>query len=125
MIELNENTIKRIIKYFEENKNKEKIINSHNLTFALRRFISRYISNCRQDNSIKNDSALRSWIVKDDIWSQIVVGTEMFELEIENLFPYIEDISIGQCYNFYMLLNGDEILKEYLDEKIYGKSDIK
>ena len=101
-----------IIDYFEENKNKEKLINKKNFTFCLRKILSRYISGLRQDVEIKSDAELKLFINKEDLWNKDIIDSNLFDNEIFEIFKY--KIIIGQIWDLYNLLEGDNILNEEL-----------
>ena len=118
---IDEETKQIIIKYFEENNNKEKIINKKNFTSALRKLLSRYQIGERQDLS-KNDLQLGLMICKEELWEQNLIENENFGNE---LFEILTDkITVGHSFDLYNILEGENILNKYFDEIIFGKSFI-
>ena len=110
-----EHTKKYIIEYFEKNEKENKIINKENLTFAIRKLISRTIAVTRQEMEIQSTGNLKHYIINEDLWNKIVIETEGFENEIDEIFK--NDVLVGQSYKLYLALNGDNIL----DNKLFKK----
>ena len=110
-----EHTKNYIIEYFNKNEKENKIINKENLTFAIRKLISRTIAITRQEMEIKNDGILKHYIINEDLWNKTVIETEGFENEIDEIFK--NDVLVGQSYKLYIALNGDNIL----DNKLFKK----
>ena len=118
---IDEETKQRILTYFEENNNKEKIINKINLTSALRKLLSRYHIGERRDLS-KNDFQLKLMIGRDELWEQNLIENDDFYIE---LFEILTDkITVGHSFDLYNILEGDNILNKYFYEIIFGKSFI-
>ena len=112
----------KIKKYFEDNKNEEKLINKNNITSALRKFISRILANRRQEQNIRNDRQLILYIRRSDLWKNNIEENENFDIEIMEILT--KDIIVGQTYDLYNILEGDSFLNKFIDEKIFGKSII-
>ena len=110
-----EHTKKYIIEYFEKNEKENKIINKENLTFAIRKLISRTIAVTRQEMEIQSTGNLKHYIINEDLWNKTVIETEGFENEIDEIFK--NDVLVGQSYKLYLALNGDNIL----DNKLFKK----
>ena len=110
-----EHTKNYIIEYFEKNEKENKIINKENLTFAIRKLISRTIAVTRQEMEIQNTGNLKHYIINEDLWNKTVIETEGFENEIDEIFK--NDVLVGQSYKLYLALNGDNIL----DNKLFKK----
>ena len=123
--DLAEEPKKFILDYFEKIKNEEKIINIKNFTTALRRLISRSLAGSRQEADIKFDSALKLYILRDDLWPGGFVNNDAFEIQIFEICR--DDIIIGNCYNLYNILEGDnyneEIKKRIINKKINAEND--
>ena len=110
-IKLPEDTKKYIIDYFEKNKNNNKLINIINFTTALRKLISRKLTGSRQDIEIEPKIKLKLHINRDELWlSHIKEKEEEFEKEIYDICK--DDLTIGNCFDVYESLNGDNILKK-------------
>ena len=117
-LELSEEAKKFIINYFEKNNNEDKIINIKNFTTALRRLIARSLAGSRQETDIKSDSALKLYIFRYDLWPNGFVDNDAFEIQIFEICR--DDILIGNCWNLYNILDGDNYI-----EKIKKKDDNK
>ena len=114
-LELSDRIKDYIIDYFEENKNKEKIINKKNITNCLRKLLSRYIAGAREEAEIKSDTELKLYINKEEFWNKdIDVDSASFNSEILEIFKY--KITSGQIWDLYNLLEGDNNLKEQLNK---------
>ena len=81
LIDINQNIIKKIDQFFEDKNTK--IINRQNLSTAIRRFISRYLSGKRGGNEIKETNNLKYYLCKDELWDQKnIVGNPEFDKEL-------------------------------------------
>jgi len=124
-LELAEEPKKFIMDYFEKNKNENKLININNFTTALRRLISRYLAGSREESDIKTDSALKLYLTKAEFWPIGFVDNDLFEIQIYDICT--DDIFIGNAYNLYNILEGDnfndEIKKKMNDEN--GNDEMK
>ena len=96
--------------YFEKNKNENRIINVKNFTIALRRLISRSLAGSREESDIKFDSALKLYIMKADLWPIGFIDNDAFEIQIYEICK--DNIFIGNCYNLYHVLEGDNFNDE-------------
>ena len=124
-LSISEETKKYLKEYFVKNKdNKDKIINEKNLTTALRRLISRYIVGSRQEIDIKPDSQLKLYIKREDLWQkELMEGNNEDKFTNEIFFICIDDITIGNCFDMYNFLEGDNFWNEEI-EKNKGKGMI-
>ena len=113
-LEMSEESKKSVLEYFEKNKNDKKIINKKNLTTALRRLMSRSISGSRQEIDMKADSQLRLYIGQYELWNQINVEDEAFQLEKDEIIK--DDILICHCWMLYNILDGDNLLKKEINK---------
>jgi len=109
-LELAEDAKKFILDYFEKNKNENRIINVKNFTIALRRLISRSLAGSREESDIKFDSALKLYIMKADLWPIGFIDNDAFEIQIYEICK--DNIFIGNCYNLYHVLEGDNFNDE-------------
>lgn len=101
---LEEEKVKIIIKYFDENKENEGIIDLKTFISALRKFISRYLLyNDQLFCDIKNDSKLILYILRYDLWPANVDEDKLEEILYNCLKD--DDIIIGECYNLWLQLN--------------------
>ena len=112
-------TIKKIIKYFEDNNNKQKIVNKINFTSALRKLISRYLVGTRQNVHYRTETQLIFIIIKEDIWDKNIIDNDDFDNELNEILN--KDIVIGQAFDLYNKLEGDLLLNSYIEEKIFGE----
>ena len=122
-LEIPEDTKTKIIKYFETNKHKEKLINKNNITSAIRKFISRYLSGTRQEFDIKYDSELKLYLFIADLWPKNIEDNENFDTELYEIF-HENNIFVENAFDLYNKLEGDFLLNKNINEKIYGKSNI-
>ncbi len=113
-LDLPDESKKYILNYFEENKDKETIINKVNLTTALRKIISRSLAGTRQEVDISPDSKLELYINKYELWGQEIVENEQFQKEIVLVIK--SDIHISHCWALFNLLDGDAILDKELNK---------
>ena len=111
-LELSERVKDYIIDYFEDNKNKEKLINKKNFTYCLRKLMSRYIAGLREEAEIKFDAELKLYINKEELWNKDVVNSDLFLNEIFEIFKH--KILVGQIWDLYSLLDGDKIMNQEL-----------
>ena len=108
-LELEEKDKESIIDYFEKNKNDEKkIINKKNFTTALRRLISRFLISSRQEEEIKPELNLSSYIGREELWSINILNNDIFLNEIFDICK--NGIKVGMSYRLYEILGGDKIL---------------
>ena len=119
--DVSENARNYIIEYFEKNEKAKRIINKENLTFAIRKLISRTIAVTRQEMEIQNTGNLKHYIINEDLWNKTDLETEGFENEIDEIFKY--DVLVGQSYKLYVALNGDNILDNKLFKKKSNEND--
>ena len=108
-LKIPEKTKKNIIDYFEENKNKNKLINTNNFTTALRKLISRALTGSRQEIEINQVNKLKLYLGKEEFWQQQITEKEEFVNEINDICK--DDLIIGYCLDLYDSLGGDAILK--------------
>ena len=110
-LDLSDDAKNYILNYFEKIKNEEKIINIKNFTTALRRLIARSLAGSRQEIDIKSDSALKLYIFREDLWPTGFINDDAFEIQIYEICR--DDIFIGNCYNLYNILEGDNYNEEF------------
>jgi hypothetical protein len=103
-----EETKKYIKEYFENDKNKENLINISNFTNALRKLISRALTGSRQDIEIDPKIKLKLHIGKEEFWPKKITETDEFAKEIYDICK--DELIIGNCLELYDSLNGDNIL---------------
>ena len=116
---------KAINKLFDEKK--IKFITKKTLATACRKFISRYLVSSRKDDEFNESNDLSFHLTREELWpKEFYESEENNEVKnselnlLKNLdIPRIKDekdedyekrkkIIIGQCYELYQLLGGDE-----------------
>ena len=126
LMELNDNIKKNINKCFTNEKiinneiNNQKLITKKNLSIAIRRFISRYLSGKRGEE-INEKNSLMPYLKKQELWDEYgFVDCEEFEIELSEIFSedgYNSSICVGHAAYLYEFLGGDkDLLKEYLSK---------
>lgn len=114
-IDLNEDTKKFIIDYFDKIK-PENVITKKTFTDALRRLMSRSIVGTREEIDIRPEQKLKLYIGKQELWNKAIIENDSFDMEINDICK--DDIQIGNCIKLYDLLDGDNILnKEIYQEQ--------
>jgi len=98
----------KIIKYFN-NLNKNCIINKLNLSTAIRRFISKYLSGLTDDSEKNENNKLMPELTREDLWDYSFVSHPYFEGEMDKIDKQF-NITIGYAMDLYELLGGDNIL---------------
>ena len=121
-LDIDEETKQGLLTYFEENNNKEKLINKKSLTSALRKLLSRYLIGERQD-LFKNDLQLRLILPQEQFWEQNLIDNDDFCYELGNILA--EKITVGHSFELFNILDGDNLLNKYFNEIFFGKSSIK
>ena len=120
-LELSEDTKKFVLDYFEKLP-KDKIINKEIFTTALRRLISRSLAGSRQEIDIKSDSPLKLYMAREDLWKKDIVDNMLFDGEIYEICK--DDIFIGNCWNLYNILEGDNIMNMKLNKELDNDKNI-
>ena len=106
---LTEQEKKNLEKYFN-NPNGECLINKLNLSTALRRYISKYLSGLIEEIIIKDDRDLLEELKKPELWDYSFAINPLFEKEIEIMKKCFK-VTVGHAMDLYNVLGGDEILK--------------
>ena len=101
---------KQEIKQYFNNLNPNCIIKKLNLSTALRRFISKYLSGLSNDTDISEDKPLMTQLKRPDLWDYSFVAHPYFDKEIDKIDTQLK-INIGYAMDLYDVLGGDEILK--------------
>ena len=110
-----------IRKYFDD-LNPNCIINKLNLSTAIRRFISKYLSGLTNDNDKSEKNLLIPELSRADLWDYSFVDHPYFQKEMEKINNKLK-ITIGYAMDLYEVLGGDEILKTNLRKTV--KKDLK
>ena len=119
---LDKEAIKEIKLLFEQNK--FSIIKKHDLYTACRKIISRYLINTVEDIDGNENNSLELYLDREELWEkEIWDKNELLHNDLNLLKKY--NITIGQCYELYMLLKekddidlkGIELKKDYENEK--------
>ena len=113
--------IKQYIIDFFSNNNEEKLINKNNLSTALRRLISRYITGKRLSIDIKSESALKLYIMREDLWNKNILNSPLFEEEIERICK--NDILVCHCYSLFNILDGGNFMDIEINKEINKKQE--
>ena len=119
LIDIDKNIKEKIDNFFNDKNNK--IITKANLSTAIRRFVSRYLSGKRSENEIKETNNIIYYLCKEELWDEKdLVNNPEFDKELSLLFDTDKSlymISVGQATKVYEYL-GDEIqLNEERNEK--------
>ena len=95
-----------ILKLFDDNK--FKIIKKIDLATACRKLISRYLVSTRNDTDYSENNSLYLYLDRQELWSEIWKNEteETIKSDLEILRK--EEITLGQSYELYRLLGGDE-----------------
>ena len=115
-LELNEETKKYIINYFEK-ITPDKVITKKIFTDALRRLMSRSIVGTREDIDIKPEQKLKLYITKEELWNRKIMENPLFDGELYEICK--DEIQIGNCIKLYDLLDGDS----FLNKEIYQEQN--
>ena len=106
---------------------KIEIITKKNLSTAIRRFVSRYLSGKRGDNEINQNNNLLYYLSKQELWDDPgIIDNEKFVEELNILFDGDEGsakICVGQAANLYEYLGGDKSLINELYNRI-GENEV-
>ena len=94
-----------ILKSFEDGSIKN--INKVSLSAACRKLISRYLVSSRNDTDLNENNILNDYLEREELWSKedwkkyALIETDLNILKINKIL-------VGQCYELYKLLGGDE-----------------
>ena len=122
-----ENVQKKILNLFKEKK--LKLINEKNLASACRKFISRYLVSSRKDTDYNENMDLSTNLARNEFWpKEVIEDNDKFNNEISVLKT--TGLTIGQCYELYNLMGGDEThelkdikVKEEKEEEVKDGND--
>ena len=106
--EINDDSSNRILKLFDENK--FGIITKISLASACRKLISRYLVGTRSDLDIDENKFLCLYLNREEFWPKELWENEE-KINEDLVILGKENIIVGQCYELYKLLGGDEILE--------------
>ena len=98
----------KIKKYFD-NLGNNCIINKLNLSTAIRRFISKYLSGLTQETEFGENKPLMFQLKRDDIWDNSLPTHPFFDKEMDKIHELFQ-IKIGYVMDLYELLGGDDSL---------------
>ena len=113
---LGEEEKQKIKKYFETS-NPNSIINKLNLSTAIRRFISKYLSGLTQDRDKNENNLLMPELKRQDLWDYYFTDHPYFENEIDIINKQCK-IIIGNAMDLYEILGGDKELLEKVKNSI-------
>ena len=106
----------KIKKYFD-NLGNNCIINKLNLSTAIRRFISKYLSGLTQDSEYNENNLLMPQLKRDNHWDYSFTAHPYFENEIDRINKEF-NITIGNALDLYELLGGDESILTSIKKSI-------
>ena len=96
----------KILKLFDEHK--FKIITKTDLATACRRLISRYLVSKRNDIDYDQNNKLNLYLNRQEMWSGIWKEETEDIIKSDSEILGKEDLIVGQSYELYKLLGGDE-----------------
>ena len=126
LMDLNET----ITKKFDTSYKNEKIeiLNKKNLSIAIRRYVSRFLSGKRGENEINEKNNLKYYLSNQQLWDEIgIINNGKFSAELNILFD--EDgspakVCVGQATKLYEFLAGDKnLINEYYNKIGKNKED--
>ena len=78
-----------------------------NLATACRKLISRYLVSLRGDTDLSEKNKLFDYLIREEFWSKDDwKNIDIIQNDLELLNK--NDINVGQCYELFKLLGGDE-----------------
>ena len=95
-----------ILKLF--NDNKFTIIKKINLATACRKLISRYLVSTRNDTDYSENNKLDLYLDRQEMWSEIWKDDTEEKIKSDLEILRKEELTLGQSYELYKLLGGDE-----------------
>ena len=129
LMNIDEKSLKTIDDFFineykdnnNQNINNQKLITKRNLSTAIRRFVSRYLSGKRGQIEINENHNLIYYLTKHELWDDYAfIFNEEFEVELSMIFGYEDTdvkICVGQATKLYEHLGGDKsFLNEYFSK---------
>ena len=119
---------KRIDKEVAENINKSfeekkfKIITKISLASACRKLISRYLVSIRDDTDYNEKNELGYYLNNEELWDKEIWEPSNNDIESELQILNKNELTLGQCFELYNLLGGDES-EAYKDIIIQNEDD--
>ena len=107
MKKIDEEKKQSILKYLQENPDKNNYIKKNEYASAIRKFISRYLAGKRSQSEINEDRMLFDYLNRFDLWTKNIDNKE-FEKEYFNIKQL--KISVGEALDFYNILGEDSEL---------------
>ena len=102
---IEENLAEIISKSFEDNN--FQIITKISLATACRKLISRYLVSIRDDTDYNENNKLDLYLNRDEVWNNSIWNEKQkFEKDLDKIRKF--ELTLGQCYELYNLLGGDE-----------------
>jgi hypothetical protein len=98
------NIIENINKSFEDKI--FQVFTKLSLASACRKLISRYLVSIRDDTDFNENNPLDLYLNREELWEKNILDNKIFEEDLE-IFRKNE-LKLGQCYELYKLLGGDE-----------------
>jgi hypothetical protein len=118
-MEINDNIKKKFNNFYQNEK--VEFVTKKNLSIAIRRYVSRYLSGKRGENEINERNNLKYYLSKQELWDEIgIIYNDKFDIELNLLFD--EDgspsmVCVGQATKLYEFLGGDKsLLNEYYNK---------
>ena len=113
---LEEEKKQKIKKYFD-NMGNNTIINKINLSTAIRRFISKYLTGLTQDSEKNENNPIMPELKRADLWDYGFTEHPYFENELEKIQ---KESDLTMCYilDLYELLGGDDSLLSQIKESV-------
>ena len=112
LMEINDNIKKKFDEIYQ--KEKIEIFTKKNLSIAIRRYVSRYLSGKREQNEINEKNNLKYYLTKQELWDTIgIIYNQKFDMELNMLFSENganDMVYVGQAVNLYEDLGGDKSL---------------
>ena len=117
---IDEKVAENINKSFEEKK--FKIITKISLASACRKLISRYLVSIRDDTDYNEKNELGYYLNNEELWDKEIWEPSNNDIESELQILNKNELTLGQCFELYNLLGGDES-EAYKDIIIQNEDD--
>ena len=104
--EIDRKVKENIKKSFEDKK--FKTITKVSLASACRKLISRYLVSIRDDTDYNENNKLDLYLNREEMWDKVTWEKCNKEIESELQILSKNDLTLGQCFDLYNLLGGDE-----------------
>lgn len=99
-------------------------INKLEISKAIHRFISRYLSGIRMDDEIDADFEVFKFLeYREDCWEPDIFINSEFSKVMENLQKL--DVKVCELLNFFKIIGGYEIINTYYTKEINEEFKVK